>query len=81
MSYLKKFTSRKFIAAAIGIISGLAVSFGLSDGEAVTSIAGAVVSLVSLITYIIVEGRVDATAVAETVTLIQSAVDELDRDE
>lgn len=73
----KKFTSRKFLAALAGLVSGLAVIFGL-DESIVAAFSGAILSAASLITYIITEGRVDAEAVKNTVIGIQKAADSLD---
>lgn len=54
-----KITSRKFLAALIGTIVGVAMAFGV-DESVISTISGAVLSAVSLITYITVEGKVDA---------------------
>lgn len=58
----RKLSSRKLWAAVAGIITGLAMVFGL-DESVITSVAGAVVSVASVITYIITEGRIDAESV------------------
>lgn len=62
MDILKKLTSRKLWAAIAGVATGIAVIFGV-EGSEITDIAGAVMSLVSVMTYIITEGKVDAAAV------------------
>lgn len=63
MSDLKrKLSSRKLWAAIVGIVTGLAMIFGL-DESTISSVAGGVVSMASIITYIITEGKVDAAAV------------------
>ena len=67
---IKKITSRKFIAAVVGVIMGIALAFG-ADGDTITNVAGAVVSVASIITYIIAEGKVDAAAVNMTVELVE----------
>lgn len=59
---IKKFTSRKFLTAAAGIIVGIILAFG-ADGGAAGTIAGAAMAVISLVVYIITEGRVDAKAV------------------
>lgn len=76
-SFLKKVTSRKFLAAVAGFVTGLAMVFGL-DESIVTSVAGAVVSVASVITYIITEGKVDAAAVSQAVESVQTAVETLE---
>ena len=62
----RKLSSRKLWAAVAGVVTGLAMVFGL-DESVITSVAGAVVSVASVITYIITEGRVDAAAVKQAV--------------
>lgn len=56
---IRKLTSRKFWLAIAGVTTGIAMCLGV-DGSEVNSIAGAVTSLGSIMTYIIVEGKVDA---------------------
>lgn len=58
----KKFLSRKFITAIIGIIVGLAVSFGCSDSD-IGQVAGMVTSIASAVCYIFGEASVDIAAV------------------
>ncbi|MCC8079513.1 MAG: hypothetical protein LIO57_05585 [Oscillospiraceae bacterium] len=71
-AFLKKLTSRKFLAAAAGLITGLAMVFGL-DESIISSAAGAVVSVASVVTYIVTEGKVDAAAVSQAVESVQTA--------
>lgn len=59
--FLKKLSSRKFWAAVAGFVAGLAIVFGL-DENTISAVSGAVVSMMSVITYIITEGKVDAAA-------------------
>lgn len=63
---LKKFSSRKFLLALIGTISGLALALGVegSEIERIVATAGGVVTAVgSILTYINGEAMVDAAAV------------------
>lgn len=69
---LKKLSSRKLWAAVAGIVSGLAMVFGL-DESIISTVAGAVVSIASVITYIITEGKVDAAGVKVAVESVQKA--------
>jgi len=62
----QKLSSRKLWAAVAGLVAGLAMVFGL-DENTITGVAGAVVSVASVVTYIITEGRVDAAAVRNAV--------------
>jgi hypothetical protein len=58
---VKKFLSRKFLIAVVGVIVGLAISFG-ADSSEITQIAGAVTSAISALSYIFGEAMVDAAA-------------------
>lgn len=71
-NFLKKLTSRKFLAALAGIITGLAMVFGL-DESIITTVAGAVTAMASVVTYIVSEGRVDAAAVKKAVEAMEDA--------
>ena len=62
IDWKRKFTSRKFLAAAAGIVVGLAMVFGL-DESTISNVAGAVVSVASVVAYIVTEGKVDAESV------------------
>lgn len=75
MEMLKyKLSSRKLWAAIVGVVMGLAMVFGLDETTAST-VAGAVVSVVSVVTYIVTEGRIDAAAVGEAAGKVQDAID------
>ncbi len=63
MDWKRKLSSRKLWAALAGLVSGLAVVFGL-DGDVIATVAGAVISGASLVAYINGEAKVDAAAVA-----------------
>lgn len=62
-AFLKKLTSRKFLAAVAGVVAGLAMIFGL-DENVIATVSGMVTTLGSLIAYIVTEGKVDAAAVS-----------------
>ncbi len=70
----KKLGSRKLWAAAAGLVMGLSMVFGL-DENTVSTVSGAVLSVASVVTYIITEGRVDAAAVGSAVEKVQDAVE------
>lgn len=76
----RKLSSRKLWAAIAGVITGLAMVFGL-DETVISTVAGAVVSVMSLMTYIITEGRVDAAGVKNAVQDVQDAVDVVTNEE
>ena len=71
---LRKLSSRKFWMAAAGVVTGIAMAFGIDSG-AVATIAGAVTAVVSVVTYVVTEGRVDAQSVKTAVESVQNAVD------
>lgn len=62
---VRKLTSRKFLLALVGVVSGLAMAFGVTGDEithAVTDVAGIITALISAVTYIVAEAKVDAAA-------------------
>ena len=63
---IKKLTSRKFMVSVITLIAGV-VTMIIGHEHEVTTIAGALMSIVPAIVYCIVEGFVDAASV-KTVT-------------
>jgi phage shock protein PspC (stress-responsive transcriptional regulator) len=76
MVILKKLTSRKMWAAVAGLVAGLGMAFGLDEGI-ISTVAGAVVALSSVITYIVTEGKIDAEGVKVAVEKTQTAVEVL----
>jgi phage shock protein PspC (stress-responsive transcriptional regulator) len=75
-SFWSKITSRKFLAAVVGVLTGLAMVFGL-DQDIITTVSGAVVALASVIVYIATEGKIDAAAVGEAAKKVEDARDAL----
>lgn len=73
----RKLSSRKLWAAVAGVVTGLAMVFGLEE-NVINSVAGAVVSVVSVITYIVTEGKVDAAGVKNAIEDVQEAVEAVD---
>lgn len=59
VNILRKLSSRKLWMAIAGVATGIAMLLG-ADGNEINSVAGAVTSLGSIMTYIVVEGKVDA---------------------
>jgi phage shock protein PspC (stress-responsive transcriptional regulator) len=76
IGWKRKLSSRKLWAAVAGIVTGLAMVFGLDEGT-ISNVAGAVVSVASVVAYIIAEGRVDAEGVKKAVDDVQDAVDDI----
>lgn len=69
----KKITSRKLWAMLIGVAMGAAVAFGV-EAETIETVAGAAISLISVVSYIYTEGKVDANAAAAAVQQAQQAI-------
>ena len=61
-TFIRKITSRKFLAALAGVATGLAMVFGV-DETAISTVAGAVTTVASVVSYIMSEGLADAAAV------------------
>ena len=80
--FFKKLTSRKFILALGGVITGLAMAFGV-DSSTVETIVGAVITLMSSLAYIFVEGKLDAKnviQVIESAETIAETIEEVKED-
>ena len=73
----EKLLSRKLWMAIAGIATGIAMVLGV-DGSEITSVAGGVVALISCITYIITEGKIDAESVKNTIIEVQEAVETIE---
>lgn len=73
----QKLSSRKLWAAIIGILTGIAMIFGL-DGEVIETVSGAAVAVGSVVAYIAAEGKIDAERVKVTVEKVQDATEALD---
>lgn len=71
---LKKFTSRKFIMSLVGVIVGILGMFGCSDNTTAI-VAFAALEILSILAYIIAEGRVDAAAVKNITDVVNMLVD------
>lgn len=79
--FLNKFKSRKFLTCVAGVIIGVCMMFGL-DESTIDTVAGAIVSLGSIVTYIYTEGKIDAAAVdqiKDTVDDIKDAIDAVEK--
>ena len=65
---------KKIITMILGVLSGLAVIFGVDESE-VSIIAGAVVSVGSVIGYLIAEGRIDVARITSSAEALNDALD------
>lgn len=80
IDWKRKLSSRKLWAALVGVVTGLSMIFGLDEGT-ISTVAGAVVSVASVVTYIMAEGKVDAESIKKAVEDIQKAKDEVSGNE
>jgi hypothetical protein len=71
---IQKLTSRKLWMALAGVATGIAMALGVDGGD-ITTVAGAITAVASVITYIITEGRIDAEGVKNAVEATENAVD------
>lgn len=71
---------KKIITMILGVVSGLAIAFGL-DQTAITAVAGAVVSAASVVGYLIAEGRIDVERVKNTAEAVNGVIDIFTKDE
>ena len=71
---LRKLSSRKLWMAIAGIATGIYMALG-GDASDVSTIAGAVTAVVSVVTYIAVEGKVDAESVKNAIIEIQDGIE------
>ena len=64
---IRKVTSRKFLMALVGVVSGLALAFGVEGSEItqiVSTVGGIMAALGSAVAYINSEAKVDAAGAA-----------------
>ena len=74
---LCKLSSRKLWMALAGVATGVAMALGADNGEIVT-VAGGITALISAVTYIVVEGKVDAEGVKNMISQIQDGIEVLE---
>jgi uncharacterized membrane-anchored protein len=77
MKFLEKFKSRKFLIAMLGVISGIATVLSGNGGN-IGLIAGVIVIVVSAITYIITEGKIDKAGVTLAVDSVKQIIELID---
>ena len=74
---LRKLTSRKLWMALAGIATGVAMALGAETNE-ISTVAGAVTAIVSVVTYIVTEGKVDAESVKNAIIEIQGGIETIE---
>ena len=77
-TFIKKLSSRKFLTCVAGVVLGVCMIFGLDEGT-VSTIAGAVTTVASVISYIIAEGKIDAAAVGDASNKVTGAIDAVEK--
>lgn len=58
-TFLRKLSSRKLWIAVVGIVVGLATTFGIQESD-YNEVAGMVTTVASIVGYLFAESRVDA---------------------
>lgn len=77
---LRKLSSRKLWLAIGGLATGIAMALGVEATD-VSTVAGAITALVSVVTYIVTEGKVDAESVKNTIEITGDAIDLFEKEE
>ena len=77
-SFINKLKSRKFLTCVAGVVMGICMVFGL-DENVVSTIAGAVTTVTSVVMYIYTEGKIDAAAVKNAADKVENAVAEVEK--
>lgn len=72
VNLLMKLSSRKLWMAIAGVSTGIAMALGANATD-IQSITGGIMALISAVTYIVVEGRIDAESVKTTIVELQEA--------
>ena len=71
---LRKLSSRKLWMALAGIATGVSMALGAESTE-ISAVAGAVTAIVSVMTYIITEGKIDTEGVKNAIIEIQDGIE------
>ena len=70
---MKKFTSRKFLTAVAGLVTGICL---IISGD-VTE--GAVMVITSITTYLVAEGIIDAKSIGKVTNTVTTIVEEVEK--
>jgi biopolymer transport protein ExbB/TolQ len=79
-NFIRKLSSRKLWMAIAGIATGIAMVLGVDTSD-IATVAGAVTAIVSVVTYIAVEGKIDAEGVKNAVESTQDALEAIEGEE
>lgn len=77
--FLRKLSSRKLWMAIAGIATGIAMALG-ADSSEIETVTGGIMALISAITYIVTEGKVDAESVKNAIVEIQDGIEIIEKD-
>jgi phosphate/sulfate permease len=61
---IRKLTSRKFASALLGFITAVLIAFKMSEND-IAQIVAIIGSFLTLISYILAEGQIDAAAISQ----------------
>ena len=73
---IQKLTSRKFILAALTVLTGI-LSLIFGENAAVQTVMGALMVILPTAVYCITEGRIDAASITHISTAISDAAEKL----
>ena len=73
--FIRKFTSRKFWLAAAGVTCGIAMIFGVTESE-IATVSGTVMAMASVISYIVVEGKLDLDRIRKAAEALIGGTDD-----
>lgn len=76
-NFIRKISSRKLWMAIAGVATGIAMILGVDAGD-ISTIAGGVISLVSAIAYIAVEGKIDAERVKNAIESTEQVIETIE---
>lgn len=69
---IRKLSSRKLWVAVAGIVTGVSMALG-ADASDIEAVSGAVTTVVSVIAYLIAEGKVDTARIHTAVESVSDA--------
>lgn len=76
-TFWDKLKSRKLWLAIIGAAAGIAIALG-ADAGVVETVSGAAVALVSVVAYVITEGKVDKASVELGADFVNKVLDAIE---
>lgn len=62
-----------------GVATGIAIALGVDAGD-ISTVAGAITAIASVITYIVTEGKIDAEGVKNAVESTQDALEVIEKE-